>query len=252
MPSPPTLRPSAAEFPHDNPLFERGALWHESALSFTAAPAVIEEPTAPTESVSTHELPVANETAITASTATATPTATPLATAPVATPEAPARLHDAPPPIVAPVECDIAPGPPPPGTEQPPETDPITVFVRAVTEVALAHGPAETAVQFESLFHFGTLDADALSAPAQAALFDGRILETTDAGIRPTEWFASMRIAWQGLLRGESGDLSACGESTLDTWTADLVARLVAHPDRAQSIRRDLRRKGIAAFGMLS
>ena len=40
--------------------------------------------------------------------------------------------------------------------------------------------------------------------------------------------------------------------ATLDTWTADLVARLIAHPDKAQTIRRDLRRRGIAAFGMLS
>jgi hypothetical protein len=121
-----------------------------------------------------------------------------------------------------------------------------------VTEVALAHGPAETAGHIESLFAFGTLDSETLSPPAQAALFEGKILETTDEGVRPTESFASTRIAWQSILRGESGDLSACGESTLDTWTADLVARLIAHPDKAQTIRRDLRRRGIAAFGMLS
>jgi hypothetical protein len=61
-----------------------------------------------------------------------------------------------------------------------------------------------------------------------------------------------MRSAWESILRGEAGDLSACGEATLDSWTADVVARLVAHPDRAATIRRDLRRRGIAAFGMLS
>jgi hypothetical protein len=126
------------------------------------------------------------------------------------------------------------------------------VFVAAVTEVALAHGPAETAGHIESLFTFGTLDPEALSETAQAALFEGKILETTDDGVRTTEAFASTRMAWQSILRGESGDLSACGESTLDSWTADVVARLIAHPDKTQSIRRDLRRRGIAAFGMLS
>jgi len=69
--------------------------------------------------------------------------------------------------------------------------------------------------------------------------------------MRATPWFASTSTAWQSVLRGESGDLSACGESTLDNWTADLIARLVANPDQAPTIRRDLRRRGIAAFGML-
>jgi hypothetical protein len=132
-----------------------------------------------------------------------------------------------------------------------PDADPIATFVAAVTEVALAHGPAEAAGHIESLFTFGTLDSDALSETARAALFDGNILVRTDDGVRPTESFASTRMAWRSILRGESGDLSACGESTLDCWTADLVARLIAHPDKAQTIRRDLRRRGIAAFGML-
>jgi hypothetical protein len=132
------------------------------------------------------------------------------------------------------------------------DEDPVAVFVHAVTEVALAHGPETTAAQIESLFHFGTVDADALSPIAQAALFEGRILESTDEGVRPTAAFASTRSAWESILRGQSGDLSACGETTLDSWTADVVARLVAHPDRAATIRRDLRRRGIAAFGMLS
>jgi hypothetical protein len=143
---------------------------------------------------------------------------------------------------------------PEPATETPSseEPDPVAVFVLAVTEVALAHGPDTTAAQIESLFHFGTLDTDLLSPTAQAALFEGQILESTEEGVRPTAAFANTRSAWESILRGESGDLSACGEATLDTWTADIVARLVAHPDRAATIRRDLRRRGIAAFGMLS
>jgi hypothetical protein len=130
--------------------------------------------------------------------------------------------------------------------------DPIAVFVHAVTEVALAHGADAAAGQIEALFHFGTVDAEALSPTAQAALFEGRILESTDDGVRPTAAFASMRSAWESILRGEAGDLSACGEATLDSWTADVVARLVAQPDRTATIRRDLRRRGIAAFGMLA
>jgi hypothetical protein len=179
-------RPSAAEFPHDNPMFDRGALWVGSALC------------------------------------SPTPTPTPAVT----------PTEDAPPP-----PCS--------------DDDPIATFVRAVTEVALIYGPAETAAHIESLFHCGTPASEALSDSVQAALVEGRILEVAGGDVRVTEWFTSASSAWQSILRGESGDLSACGESTLDTWTADLVARLVANPGQASAIRRDLRRKGIAAFGML-
>jgi hypothetical protein len=132
----------------------------------------------------------------------------------------------------------------------PPAADPVLTFVRAVTEVALAHGAADTAAHIEALFQLGAPAPD-LSPAAQAALVAGNILEATDDGMRATPWFSSTSTAWQSILRGESGDLSACGDSTLDTWAADLIARLVASPDKAPTIRRDLRRRGVAAFGLL-
>jgi hypothetical protein len=228
MQSESSCRPSAAEFPHDNPLFDRCALWDRSALEFTVSePAPIAAPVPVASPVDVPvNVPVPVPETIT-ETATATPTAAETA-----------------------IETPTAPSSPPPAPD--PDPDPVAAFVAAVTAVALVHGPAETAGHIESLFTFGTLDSEALSETAQAALFEGKILESTDEGVRPTESFAMTRMAWQSILRGESGDLSACGESTLDTWTADLVARLIAHPDKAQTIRRDLRRRGIAAFGMLS
>jgi hypothetical protein len=124
-------------------------------------------------------------------------------------------------------------------------------FVRAISEVALAHGAAETAAHVESLFKFGTPAALELSPSARAALLDGNILEASEGGVHATAWFARTSSAWQSMLRGEAGNLAVCGESTLDGWTADLIACLVAKPSMASTIRRDLRRRGIAAFGML-
>jgi hypothetical protein len=203
-------RPSAAEFPHDNPRFDRGALWVGSELCWVAAEETeVEGVTLEPDGAATTETVTETATATATTTTTATTTVTE-------------------------------------------NEDPIATFVRAVTEVALAYGPEDAAAHIASLFDVGTFVAENLSATAQAALFEGNILEATDDGIRPTESFDSIRTAWQGILRGESGDLAACGESTLDAWTADLVARLVASPDKASMIRRDLRRRGIAAFGMLS
>jgi len=127
----------------------------------------------------------------------------------------------------------------------------IETFVRAITDVARAHGAAEAAAHAESLFKFGTPAPHVLSPDARAALLDGNILEATDGCVHATAWFASTSSAWQKMLRGEEGNLAVCGESTLDGWTADLIARLVAKPAMASTIRRDLRRRGIAAFGML-
>jgi hypothetical protein len=219
-------RPSAAEFPHDNPMCDRGALWVGSELCWVAAAAEVDD----VEIVALEpEGAAATETVIETATATTTATTTTTATATATATETTTTIDP-----------------------DPANDDPIATFVRAVTEVALAYGPEDAAAHIASLFHVGTFVAENLSPTAQAALFEGNILEATDAGIRPTESFASIRTAWQGILRGESGDLAACGDSTLDTWTADLIARLVASPDKTSMIRRDLRRRGIAAFGMLS
>ena len=138
-----------------------------------------------------------------------------------------------------------------PDADLSPRDERIETFVRAITDVARAHGAAESAAHAESLFKFGTPAPLALSPDAQAALLDGNILEASDGGVHATAWFASTSSAWQRMLRGEEGNLAVCGESTLDGWTADLIARLVAKPAMASTIRRDLRRRGIAAFGML-
>jgi hypothetical protein len=147
--------------------------------------------------------------------------------------------------------------PPKPGaTTRPPEPpspahERVETYIRAIVEVALTHGAADTAAHVESLFKTGMPAPLDLNPSARAALLDGNILEATDEGVHATAWFTRTSSAWQSMLRGEGGNVAECGESTLDDWTANLIARLVAKPGMASTIRRDLRRRGIAAFGML-
>jgi hypothetical protein len=56
---------------------------------------------------------------------------------------------------------------------------------------------------------------------------------------------------WQRVLRGECDDLSECGALALDEWCAGIVARAVGNVARADGLRRELRRRGVAAFGWL-
>ncbi len=204
-------------------------MWIGSSLCWLEEPVVKVEVEVEVE-VLAAAAPAASLEQVTAtSTATSTPTSTPTSTSTSTSTPTPTSTSTSTPP---------------------PADDPVDTFVRAVMEVALAHGAPDTAAHIEALFHLGSPAPD-LSPAAEAALIAGNILEASDDGIRTTPGFASTSTAWQSVLRGESGDLSACAESTLDNWTADLIARLVANPDKAPTIRRDLRRRGIAAFGML-
>ena len=233
------MRPGAAEFPHENALINRGALWIGTALcgaekveTVEAAPAPSGEPQVPPPgakpktTVSRHA--AAPSPTLPAVLASSEPT-------PEASPAAASRTgRDS-------TDADTDAG----------HQGRVEHFVRTIAEVALAHGPEETAAHVESLFKFGTPAPLELSDLARTALCDGNILEATEGGIHATAWFMRTSSAWQKMLRGEAENLAVCGESTLDGWTADLIACLVAKPAMASTIRRDLRRRGIAAFGML-
>ena len=71
-------------------------------------------------------------------------------------------------------------------------------------------------------------------------------------GLVRAETLTRQVLAWQGILRGESEDYAACGSATLDEWAADLIARVLGSAARAGSIRRDLRSRGVAAFGLIA
>ena len=230
------LRPGAAEFPHENALINRGALWIGTALCGAETVA-----TATAPSGEPHAPPPRTKPKTTVSRSAAVPTpalpavVTSTEPAPEARPLAASRTgHDA---------TDAG--------NSAAQHGRVEDFVRTIAEVALAHGAEETAAHVESLFKFGTPAPLELSDLARTALCDGNILEATEGGIHATAWFMRTSSAWQKMLRGEAENLAVCGESTLDGWTADLIACLVAKPAMASAIRRDLRRRGIAAFGML-
>jgi hypothetical protein len=58
-------------------------------------------------------------------------------------------------------------------------------------------------------------------------------------------------LAWQGILRGESEDFGACGTGMLDEWCAGLIAGVIGQNVRADGLKRELRRRGVAAFGLV-
>jgi hypothetical protein len=101
-------------------------------------------------------------------------------------------------------------------TPPPPmENDPYVVFLRTLSEAAAAAGDVVEVAAIEA----------ALAEDAVA-------------------------IAWAAILRGESEDFSRCA-ATLDEWASGALAKVVGAPQKAAMLRRELRARGVAAFGLV-
>jgi hypothetical protein len=98
--------------------------------------------------------------------------------------------------------------------EAPTAYDPYAAFLRALEAIAVAAGHAHVASRLE-----------------------------------PTLAIDPMARAWRAMLRGESDDFP--GTAPLDEWAADTLARLMGAPSRAAQLRRELRARGVAAFGIV-
>jgi hypothetical protein len=103
--------------------------------------------------------------------------------------------------------------------------DAYSIFVAALTDVALGFGADPVGVD-RLRGMLGETRVDGLSA---------------DAGTR----------AWRNIIRGQAEDFSECGARTLDEWAADVVAHVVGGA-RTDAIRRELRKRGVAAFGFMA
>jgi hypothetical protein len=108
-------------------------------------------------------------------------------------------------------------------------------FVEALVAVLLSGGATRAAAALPALLRSGRIE----EALADVPLLRSAELRTT-------------LEAWRAVLAGTSSDLSTCGASTLDRWAAELLAVVLGAPAaRVEDLRRDLRRRGVAAFGML-
>ncbi len=141
-------------------------------------------------------------------------------------------------------------------TEEAPAADPFTQLVAALSGVARALGAGDAAVaSLDGLLGQSRFDGEALDERAAEALIAGDVIVRSTRGFARSPTFTAKVLAWQGILRGESEDFALPDGGALeplDEWAADLLARIVGPPARADGIRRDLRRRGIAAFGLVA
>ncbi len=132
-------------------------------------------------------------------------------------------------------------------TSLPPASDdPFTVLVSTLADVAIGAGSPYVASLLPGLLLEGRLD-HAMPADAGVALAEADIARGTEVSAT----FIGQTRAWRAMLAGTSDDFAACGNAMLDEWAAELLARLLGAPSKATALRRELRSRGVAAFGLV-
>jgi hypothetical protein len=131
--------------------------------------------------------------------------------------------------------------------------DPFATLVRVMEEVSRAAGCSEETVRcVRALLGAARLDGDAVPGACAGELLAAGVLVRCDRGLVRAESFARQVVGWQGVLSGQSEDFDACGPAMLDEWCANLLARAMGNASRAEGLRRELRRRGVAAFGLVA
>src|SRR5690606_3473866 len=126
-------------------------------------------------------------------------------------------------------------------------------FVSTVVSVALESGATRVAAALTKFFRGGALLMGELSPESQAALVREGFASESAGTLRLTTGAERTAAAWRRALSGETQDLEGCGDSMLDAWAASFLGACLAHDAAGiDRLRRVLRRRGVAAFGMLA
>jgi hypothetical protein len=131
------------------------------------------------------------------------------------------------------------------------EQDPFAAFVAALVSVALAGGATRAAAVLPGLLDGNAGDLSGFPDAVRSSIVSAAIVSDGAGTLAPSASFTATSNAWRMVLRGESNDFSACGTSTLDGWAADLLKAFGVGRDGRVDVRRELRRRGVAAFGMI-
>jgi hypothetical protein len=246
-------RLAVSEFPNDNPELHDGLVWACPAPCAPALPTLRLRESGPVRVLkpgwdpATPIPPAAAPAAFAPALEPELREVAPAAGAAFETPvsevaDAVAELASAEPEPVGGPDSEAKDGPSPSGFE---------AFVAALSAILAERGATRAAANVGALLGQTRLARDAFDAETKKVLAARGFVDTKTA--RPTPEFSVVAQAWREVLDGANGDLSACGSATLDVWGADIAAALLGSPrERTDDIRRALRQRGVAAFGMLA
>jgi len=134
----------------------------------------------------------------------------------------------------------------------PSPADPFHTLVAAMESAAASFGgTSDSIVLLRAMLGATRMDAIEPTAALDGLVSAGLVLQSATGFVR-SERLTREVLAWQDILRDKSDDLAACGAATLDEWASNLVARALGGASRPDAVRRELRKRGVAAFGLLA
>lgn len=129
--------------------------------------------------------------------------------------------------------------------------DPFDHFVAAAeSAVDVLGGTADCLKLVRGLLGAARLHVEVPSA-AVDALSSAGLLTTSGGRIARSQTLTEQVSAWKAVLSGQNDDLSSCGSRTLDEWAAELLVSVLGGRIGFETVRRELRRQGVAAFGVV-
>jgi hypothetical protein len=130
--------------------------------------------------------------------------------------------------------------------------DAFATLVAIMANVMVTRGASTDAASFlRALVGLERMEDRSPGETVSAALIAAKLAVATGRGLARTQEFAAQVLAWRQILSGESDDFSGCGSMALDEWAAMVVAIALGDGNQAGGIRRELRRYGVAAFGLV-
>jgi len=156
--------------------------------------------------------------------------------------------------VPVPVPVPVPDLQPEPVAEAPTDiTNPFETYLSTLAVVALEAGASRAVVDLlPQILGAARLDVQGIDDATVEALVTAKLLSRTDTGaVARNDSLVTIAMAWKSAMAGEEPDFSLCTRM-LDEWSADIVASLAAVPQRSDSIRRELRSRGVAAFGLLA
>ncbi|HTM45118.1 MAG TPA: hypothetical protein VL137_09205 [Polyangiaceae bacterium] len=123
-------------------------------------------------------------------------------------------------------------------------------FVAALSDVLLQQGATRGAALVRALIEQSRLELNVVGETLVQQLSAAGIGSERGEQFVVSAAFAEAACAWRAVLRGDCSEFA--GADTLDQWATALLVALLPCELTSKEIRKQLRRRGVAAFGMLA
>ena len=136
-------------------------------------------------------------------------------------------------------------------SEQVEQVDAFGQLVETICNVACDAGVSVSAMAMMELLSGRPVPPVLLGAASGTLVVGGVAEESVGNVLVVASKIKGAAVEWARIVRDEGGNLEACGGKTLDEFSADVACAIVGDRSKFDTLRRALRSRGIAAYGLV-